>query len=450
MQKLLIVSPNFPPTNAPDHQRVRVAIPHFEHLGWKPTVLAVRADEVEAPVDPLLLKSIPPNLRRVDVQPWPLAWTRKLGFGGLSTRALGAIRRAGNKLLSTEGFDLVYFSTTQFRINSLGTYWKRRFGVPYVVDLQDPWLNDYYADHPGQRPPGGRIKFWLSTQFARYEEPRCLRNASHITAVSADYASMLSKRYSWFDTRKCTTLPFAGSAADFEILRENSASVKQNQFETDDNHQHWVYVGRGGADMRFALASFFSAFAQAKSCDSNLSNVRMHFIGTSYARADAAQPTVQPVAEEFGLQGVVHEHPQRIPYFEALRCMLDADALIVPGSDDSSYTASKIYPYILVQKPLLSIFHANSSIHKVLQETAAGQCVAFDSQDTVEDVASRVHAEWFSREQYRNQPQTNWDAYRPYSSERMADKLVEIFDQAVVQLKNTENVQRILHEYDDS
>jgi len=41
MKRVLIVSPNFPPINAPDMQRVRMSLPFYRDNGWEPVVLAV-------------------------------------------------------------------------------------------------------------------------------------------------------------------------------------------------------------------------------------------------------------------------------------------------------------------------------------------------------------------------------------------------------------------------
>jgi hypothetical protein len=55
---VLIVSPHFPPTNAPDMQRVRMSLPHFHKFGWRASVLAVAPDPDDL-VEPLLLDTIP-------------------------------------------------------------------------------------------------------------------------------------------------------------------------------------------------------------------------------------------------------------------------------------------------------------------------------------------------------------------------------------------------------
>ena len=119
-RKVLIVSPHFPPINAPDHQRVRMALPHFAEFGWEPTVLAVRPECVEGVLDPRLEQSLPGDARVVRTGAWPSGFTRKFGLGSLALRALPYLFAQGNRLLAFRKFDLVFFSTTMFPVMALG------------------------------------------------------------------------------------------------------------------------------------------------------------------------------------------------------------------------------------------------------------------------------------------------------------------------------------------
>ena len=62
MKRVLVVSPHFPPMNAPDMQRVRMSLPHFEEFGWRPYVLAAEATGSDV-LEPLLLRTLPPDVR---------------------------------------------------------------------------------------------------------------------------------------------------------------------------------------------------------------------------------------------------------------------------------------------------------------------------------------------------------------------------------------------------
>ena len=345
MKRVLIVSPRFAPSNAADSHRVRQSLPYLRALGWEPTVLAVEPDEVEAPQDPLLLRTVPDDVEVVRTGAFPRQWTRRVGIGSLVARSAVPIARAGARLLRERPYDLVFFSTTALDLAALGPRWSKEFGVPYVIDLQDPWYSDYYGT-TGVSPPGGRVKYSLSNLLSRWLEPYVLRRASHVVSVSPQYPLDLATRYPWFDPSAATVLPFGAPRADFDVLRR--VTVGNPIFDPDDGLDHWVYVGRAGRDMEFALSALFTALADERRRDPDrYRSVRLHFVGTSYADEDSGEPTVSPVAQRCGVGDLVTELPRRISYFEALQCLVDADALLVPGSDDPGYTASKLYPYIL-------------------------------------------------------------------------------------------------------
>ena len=427
MKSVLIVSPHFPPINAADHQRVRMALPYFEQFGWRPTVLAVRADFVEGVPDSFLAQTLPESTRVVWTGAMPAAWARKMGFGNLAYRAWRHIRRAGEELLRREHFDAVFFSTTQFPLMALGPRWKRQFSLPYVLDIQDPWLSDYYDQHPKLRPPGGRLKYGFAQWLAKRQEPPAIREAGNVVCVSPAYPEMFLRRYPDLRPEHFTTLPFGAPQNDFSIL--DKCGVTQPVFDPHDGREHWVYVGRGGDDMAFAVRAFFTALR--RQCEARpewRERLRLHFIGTDYAPKDRARQTIKPVADACGVGGMVEERTGRLPYFQALRCLHDAHALFVPGSDDTTYTASKLYPYILAKKPLLAVFHEKSSVVEVLRRTGAGTIVTFDEKKDLEKTAVALQEQWFARWPM-GAPSTDWLEFSPYTAESMTRKLCGVFDQ---------------------
>ena len=408
--RVLIISPHFPPCNAADMHRVRLVLPYLKEQGVQAEVLAVQSEQVAAPMDAWLAAGLPEEVPVHRVKARSLRWARIPGLGLLGARALSALRKQGNALLQSGNFDLVYFSTTVFGLHVLGPEWQRKFGVPFVMDYQDPWVSDYYREHPEVRPPGGRLKYAVANWLSRRREPRVLRHCRGITSVSPGYPEQLAARYLWLKILPTTCLavtettsapeathalpalvmPFPGDSRDFDRVRHGS--VSQTVFDPADGLKHWVYVGRGGADMRFALRAFFSALCQLREAGQGdfLQRLRMHFIGTSYAAAGHGQKTIEPVAAEFGLESVVCEHTNRIPYSETLRCLLDADALIIPGSDDPAYTASKMYPYLLAGRPLLAVFHEASSVVKLIRKAGGGSIVAFHPEESLASVSQRL------------------------------------------------------------
>jgi Glycosyl transferase 4-like domain len=435
-KRLLIVSPHFPPINAPDMQRVRMSLPHFAEFGWEPTVLAAESDET-AQADSLLCETIPADVPVERVGTIPSLASRFVGARSSAVRAIPALYLAGSRLLGSRRFDLVYFSTSIFLAMPLGRLWKRRFGVPYVLDFQDPWLSDYYETHPESAPPP---KYGVARRLHAALEPWTLKEADGIIAVSPDYIATLHRRYPWLLDRPSMTLPFGASQADFDFI--DRRPQPNHDFRPGSGRVHGVYAGRGGDDLSTALDILFRALSIGLEAEPALfAPVALHFIGTDYAERERARKTVEPRAERAGVGSHVREDTTRRPYFETLQLLKEADFLMIAGSDDPAYTASKLYPYILARKPLLAVVHERSTVADILRETRAGSLVTFPSaasEDLRAAAACRAATCWRDLlAALPCRPDTDWLRFERYTAREMTRRQCALFDEVTAAAKAT-------------
>ncbi|MBK9291144.1 MAG: glycosyltransferase [Bacteroidetes bacterium] len=430
MKHVLVISPNFPPVNAADMHRIRQSLGYFEQFGWKATVVAVKPEFVEMGQDPLLVNTLPADAEVYYINAFRPQTTRKFGLGNLGYRSLLQYNSFCSRLIRKRKFDLVYFTTTQFPVMVLGRIWKRKFGLPFILDIQDPWRNDFYLDKPKhERPP----KFFFAYRMDKYLEAFTMKRVDGIISVSPAYPKMLMERYARLKPEMFSVIPFGAAPIDFEVLKQ--AELHNRLFDKDDGNIHCVYIGRGGHDMAFALKGIFGALKKGLEQQPELfGRIRMYFVGTSYAAEGLGQKTILPVAEAMGVAGQVTEITDRLPYFVALKTLSEAQMLVVPGSTDTQYTASKLYPYILANKPMLAVFNRQSSVVEVLRNTRAGEVVPFDNEEDTGQLADKVLAQWkemISRLPY--QPDTDWDAFEPYTAREATRRQVEFFNQIVGQ-----------------
>jgi hypothetical protein len=404
-----------------------MVLPFMKDAGWNCEVLAATPQSVSMPIDAWMEEGIPDDIPVHRVQPSGLRWAAVPGFGSLDVRALRVLRRTGDELLRSGRFDVVYFSTTAFGLHVLGPYWRRRHNVPFVMDYQDPWVTDYYRDHPDVIPPGGRLKYAVADCINRFREPRVLKHCSGITTVSEKYPKQLQQRYPFTSTLPATVLPFPGAPRDLQ--RVIADGITQQCFDPDDGREHWVYVGVSGPIMRHSLSALFAAIrSHTEEHSEFLERTRLHFIGTSYAAAGTADPVVLPIAQEFGLDCIVHEQTDRVAYSEATRCLVDADALLVPGSDEPGYNASKLFPYLLARKPTLVIFHRESPVHRLVSEVAGATLVGFRDEQTYDDVAAEIRKSWLDDNAYHNVVPLNEELILPYTDHGQSRVLCEFFN----------------------
>jgi hypothetical protein len=386
LKQVLIVSPHFPPVNAADMQRVRMSLPFFRDYGWNPTVLAVEPEAHEAQ-DPLLRMTVPDAVRIERVRPLSRAVSRLVGIGNPALRALRSLRRIGSRLVTEQHIDLIYFSTTMFFSMPLGRIWKRQFDVPYVLDIQDMWHNTYYDRHPEAAP----AKFGMVKHAHRWLEQWTMREVGGVVAVSDSYIRTLQQRYPWLSAIPCATIPVGAAATDFELLKRHPQ--RNVQIDPNDGNVHGAYVGRAGEDMRPALEILFGALEHLRAAAPDpFERVRLHFVGTSYATDTRAKSTVAPVAGS-SLAEVVKERTSRVPYFEGLQLLTDADFLVLIGSNDPSYSASKAYPYLMSGKRILAVLNEHSPLVEILQASNVATVVTFNEGNR-EAAIIRLRTAW--------------------------------------------------------
>lgn len=418
--KVLCVAPRFAPLNAADSHRLRLLVPHLLALGHDVEVLAVDPCDVPMPQDEWLATRLPPQLRvhraRVPARSW--------GMRSLEHRAWRPLARAGDKLLAGGGFDLVFFSTTDFLLHALGPRWHARWDVPFCMDYQDPWVNDYYSRHPEVVPPGGRLKYAVKSRWDRVAERRVVRECAGFLAVSPAYLRDLEQRYGDAVRGKPQQVAgFPGEPAEFEGMPSPQRG----------GPRVWRYIGRGGADMQPAARGFFRAWRRA--VDENLDTartLRFEAIGTSYAE-DGGQ-TLAPCAAAEGLAARVSEQPRRIGYRAMLEALATSDALVVFGSDDPAYTGSKLYPYLLSGRPVLAILHAASPAVPLLLSVGGAVLVTFDADTSADALAARILQAWFAPAEGPRAPPLDRQAFEPFTARAQAQLVAgwwqDILDQA--------------------
>ena len=388
----------------------------------------------ESSKDPLLVETVPDEIEVIQVGAMNPKWTRKVGLGSLGIRALPYMKKAGDKLLRRGDIDLVYFSTTMFPVTILGARWKRKFKVPYIIDMQDPWHDDYHLTRPKSERPK---KFWFSHRLNKTLEPRAMRRVDGIISVSDKYSKTLQDRYSNIRPEMCDTIPFGASSRDFELL--DRVTLDNEAFDPNDGMVHVVNTGSaGGHTMRFSFTVIFTALKKGLETNPELfERIRMHFLGTTYAPNGTGANTVLPIAEKCGVGEYVHEQPDRLPYFNALKVLKDAAMLVIPGLDDPAYTASKLFPYILTRKQILAVIHEGSSVVRMLDETRGGDCVPFNSDMDLDELATRAMKCWEEiLGRLPASPDTNWEAIEPHTAREMTRRQVECFERVLLASAN--------------
>ena len=364
LRRVLIVSPHFPPLNAPDMQRVRLSLPYYRAQGWEPIVLCVGDAWQDGVREPELTSTIPPDIRIVRVPALSLRWTRWLGLRNLGLRCWLHFLFAGARLIRREKIDLVFFSNTQFVTFTLGRIWRTRFGTPYVFDMQDPWRTDHYQRPGSRRPPGG-WKYRIARLMAWLLEGWSFRRVGGVMSVSPDYLADLRTRYRHLAEVPNAVIGFGASRDDLLKARALPASLPRPPRPPDELRV--LYTGASGPVLPHALTVLFDGLRLYRERHPERARrLRFQFLGTSYVAPGTGRNSVLPLAEQCGVADLVEEVPHRLGHLECLRLQTEADVLLLAGSSDRAYSPSKIYPYFLADRPTLAVVFQPSVLENLL------------------------------------------------------------------------------------
>jgi hypothetical protein len=404
-------------------QRVRQSIPFYKQNGWNPIIVCVDKKYIESYTDDSLLQTIPNDIEVITVKAFSYRLTRLFGLGDLGLRSLLFYFFTLKKLLKKRKIDLIFFSTTMFNVLITGKYLKKIFNVPYIIDIQDPWLDYTKLEKPKELRPK---KFWFSHTVSKLLEPRAIKNADGVIAVTQQYIDTLKSRYTNITDDNSEVITFGFSEADYHYAE--NITIKIDEWNSSKDFIKGVYTGVVNKDMLPVIRTIFKAF---KLEYEKFNRVKLFFIGTNYASGKYAAEMVMPLARESGIENRVVEVTSRIPYLEALKIQKEADFLMLIGSTNKAYTASKLYPYLYAKKPILAVFHEESSVSQIMRELNGGTPITFSIDSLAmksEDIQKQLTG---ILENINSVPTTDFEKLKKYSAEELTKKHVRFFNKII-------------------
>ncbi len=369
-RRVLMIAPHFPPDTGAATHRVRLLASYLGEYGWEPTVLTVERSANEGRQDLELEALVPGAVRVVRAPAWRPSWARKIGIGDLGLRAFTGLYRQARRLLAAEKYDALFITIFPTYPALLGPLLKRRFKIPFVLDYIDPWVSAWGKDVGGGRNGTVDLKSRLTRLAALRLEPIAVRAADAVTAVSAGTYEMIQQRIPELTRLPCAAIPYGGDPADFAYVRQ--AHRPNPWFDTNDRDFHICYAGTLLPLGIETLRALFAGLALLRDSSPHLyQRVRLHFFGTSNQTVGDPDRRVIPVARDARVEDRVSEHPLRIDYLDALNVQIRASAILLMGSSEPHYTASKLYPALLSGRPLLAVYHEKSSVAAIMRKITA-------------------------------------------------------------------------------
>ena len=344
--------------------RMRMMAWHLRELGWDFDILCPsRTFQRPEWLDPESSRFFAPDASVMDVEPvLDQRWLGALGIRSANWQALLPMYRAGAALLRRKKFDVAFISTTAFNFFCLGRLWRRGFGLPYILDFQDPW----FRENEGLKTTRHVWKGRIGNRLARHMERFAVEKAEGLVSVSPNYLETLKRRYPKarpFGRGNLVTIPFGARSADFPPSKSTPEPASRDRRLTIS------YVGVGGVVMEKSFRHLAAGLARLRRQRPDLlQRFQICLYGTDGGWREGERRILQHQADLAGIGDLVTEDPRIVPYSQATVITSAADGLMVLGVDDPAYMASKLFSYAQLGKPLLACLHAGSQMNDYFEK----------------------------------------------------------------------------------
>lgn len=417
MKRLLIIYPQWLPSNQVGVQRARLIVNFIERYGWKPTILAVSPEYYEEKLVPELMQTVKPG---IDVR-WCSA--RKVGkrriIGDIALRAFSQLTTKAVEICRNEKIDFIWSPLPSFYTSLICRKVHDRTGVPYGLDYMDPWVHDF----PGARFPN---KAWQAKRVAQILEPVAVKKASLLTGVSAlSYLPVIERNPKLKDIVS-GYMPLGFDPHDFEVRPSNTKLL----WEDDGDVLPVLYAGAFLPKAHYYVETMMGLLAELRRNHLLDSRVRFYFVGTGKGNL----ATVADYATKYGVSDIVKENTDRISFLEVLYNLRHAFGVLAIGNIEPHYTASKIFQTLISGNRVLPVFHCESTVNGILKDAVADKfLVNYHPEKTQKEF--RAH---FSHQLLRFlDPAESWNpslqALDPYSADASARLLSNLLDKVLCQ-----------------
>ncbi|GEP56553.1 glycosyltransferase family 4 protein [Reyranella soli] len=422
MKRLALVSGHFAPSNLVGAQRARLWSRHLPEFGWEPIIVTGDPALYEERPDADLERLVAPGLRVIHA---PTMSTRPVRLvGDIGVRAFRGCFRVLAELAARREIDFVLITIPSNFLAPVGRLIHRRYGLPFGIDYQDPWINRW----PGIDVPFSRA--WGSYRLASMLEPWAVQGASLITGMAPGYvAGMLERNPKVAENAVVACMPMGIAPEDYSLVSE--LDRPPFLFQPGDGHFHMIYAGALLPAGIVVLDSFLAGIGTLKARAPEVAaRLKVHFVGTGSSPDDPAGHQVRPRAERAGVADIVDEHPQRIGYVDALNHLSRSDAVLVLGSTETHYTPSKVFQAMLSRRPVFAMLHRDSTAVDMVRSMQAGRVLTLSegSLPAAGDVAEALRS--FMADKTYDADAVDRAAFDAYSARASTQALATALDLA--------------------
>jgi len=396
-KKVLIITYYWPPGSGPGVQRFLKMSKFLPQLGWKPVVLTVKNGSYPS-YDETLLEEIPDELstyRTKTIEPFTIynrltgGKGKKIGVGMIGmhhkkslAKKISLYIRANYffpdarkgwipfaykkalKIIRNEKIDVVVTTGPPHSSHIIGLKLKRKLGIPWLVDMRDPWVNNFF-----------NMSLPRTNRTIRKEkkyEDLILSKADSVTTVSQglrnEFADRNSKTEVIYNGYDAEDIPEPSRNKQSEFLLSYVGNLKPNQ----NIHALWEAI----SELKEEISDF-----------------------SDYFRINLTGNLDEGIKEEFrqlNLLEMSRINPF-VPHKEATRIMDRSGLLlfIVPQArSNKMIITGKLFEYIATRSPVLPVGPTDGNAAAILRESNREDMIEYSDKEKIKELIVHYFNKW--------------------------------------------------------
>ena len=269
--------------------------------------------------------------------------------------------RAGLKLVREKKINIIFATGTPWTALVVARLISKKTGVPFIADFRDPWLGNPFSTSKG------KLLDWRE----RICERKIVEEAALITANTEPLREEFKAIYPNVSADRIITLPNGFDTHDFDHLLSASARKRENAGKLVLAHAGFLYGKRDPAPLLNVLEQLCRHHpALAKMVEFQ----QMGDVALEYNFKKRYEQLIDKgVLKMLGL----------LPYNDCLAKLVEADVLVIIQPGTKTQVPSKLYDYLCINRPILTITPHDGALGNLIRENNFGDLFSPDEQDSL-------------------------------------------------------------------
>ncbi|USK54617.1 glycosyltransferase [Cytobacillus solani] len=440
-KKVLIIAYYYPPLSGSGVQRTLKFVKYLRDFGWEPVVITVGKSNYPLK-DSTLLKEIPDDLelhrieetKEIDskVVSEVMELYKSMLNSNLMDQYLDAIKHTSHvtdlllpdsnilwannvlkeieKLIDFNSIDLIYTTSGPYSDHIIGYFLKKKYDKPWVVDFRDEWTNNPYAEYN---------KEGLLYKLHYDMESKIISNADKVITVTPPSYSNYKRIFKPEDDKLCL-ITNGYDESDFTNI---NFDIKTNEKFTI-THNGLFYSEITPETFLIAISNLI-----------NKGLINSNEISVNFSWAENLDQ-LRSFINTLQLDNII-EIKGYMSHIESLKVASKSDLLLLiigSGERKKSVYTGKVFEYLRLCKPILSLSPKGSVIDELITGSNRGVNVEFKDVSGIEEKILFFYSIWKNRN-IHNIDLTLNDSITVFDRRELTSKLAREFDCIITRQK---------------